>query len=714
CSQQEVCIQDGLFGQCQESAGRDGPYFQVTALVLQRLQDVLRRLMAQGLSWQDDLTQYVISQEMERIPRLRPQDPGGAKDRFSQVRPAPRRPPFSVPEPALGQHPAPDRAQLPPALLQQYLELLLPSKPELGYEAALLPSYPYYKVSPPSRSPQSPALLGRASASRALFRASPLPSYRGQLGLDGGQLFQDLGALYLAQGKPGRTGTRAQQDQDFRATKPPRDYGDGYQEAKPVSSPPADPALQRLAAVLASYGLGPQDLSRQQLSEPKGAWDSGTVPAAGGDVSLLRQVTEGEMQHGDEPEPPPSSTPTAGPKQGEVTSPAGGQAGGTADSPVPAAAQDPAGPGGVLRPEGQQVLVKKNPQVAAAAAAARGGDGEQPEAMRVAEEYGYILTDQKPPLALGAPLSLRHGSNLIGGEGGCQGSAPSIPFGGSVVGPALTFRIRQNHQNLSLADVANRAALVKPQLEAELGVKIVQTGVGQVSPPREPLQWHRGLRGWQGGSLSSRPECPPTPHAGAALAPGACWELRARPSPLGKGLPGVQPLLPLQIDHDPRMPAYIATQGPLSHTIADFWQVRRCRVPGVRVRESESMHSVNLVSEHIWCEDFLVRSFYLKNVQSQETRTLTQFHFLSWPAEGIPATTRPLLDFRSSPCREGQSKGQPWGWGGRGRQGLGQILVTLVLWPSQGLGDGIGGGGGSKAWQWGDPEAAPPGEKTLG
>lgn len=55
---------------------------------------------------------------------------------------------------------------------------------------------------------------------------------------------------------------------------------------------------------------------------------------------------------------------------------------------------------------------------------------------------------------------------------------------------------------------------------------------------------------------------------------------------------------------------------------------------------------VNLVSEHIWCEDFLVRSFYLKNVQTLETRTLTQFHFLSWPAEGTPASTRPLLDFR--------------------------------------------------------------------
>lgn len=31
------------------------------------------------------------------------------------------------------------------------------------------------------------------------------------------------------------------------------------------------------------------------------------------------------------------------------------------------------------------------------------------------------------------------------------------PFPGSVVGPALTFRIRQNPQNLSLADVASQA-----------------------------------------------------------------------------------------------------------------------------------------------------------------------------------------------------------------------------------------------------------------
>ncbi|KAK7808159.1 hypothetical protein U0070_024848 [Myodes glareolus] len=58
------------------------------------------------------------------------------------------------------------------------------------------------------------------------------------------------------------------------------------------------------------------------------------------------------------------------------------------------------------------------------------------------------------------------------------------------------------------------------------------------------------------------------------------------------------------------------------------------------------VYEVNLVSEHIWCQDFLVRSFYLKNLQTNETRTVTQFHFLSWYDQGVPSSTRSLLDFR--------------------------------------------------------------------
>ncbi|XP_069838659.1 receptor-type tyrosine-protein phosphatase-like N isoform X2 [Dendropsophus ebraccatus] len=156
------------------------------------------------------------------------------------------------------------------------------------------------------------------------------------------------------------------------------------------------------------------------------------------------------------------------------------------------------------------------------------------------------------------------------------------------------------------------------------------------------------------------------------------------------------------IEHDPRMPAYIATQGPLSHTIADFWQMvweNGCTVivmlsplveDGVKQcdrywpDEGSSLYhiyEVNLVSEHIWCEDFLVRSFYLKNVQTQETRTLTQFHFLSWPAEGIPSSTRPLLDFRRKVNKSFRGRSCPiivHCSDGAGRTGT-YILVDMVL-----------------------------------
>ena len=57
---------------------------------------------------------------------------------------------------------------------------------------------------------------------------------------------------------------------------------------------------------------------------------------------------------------------------------------------------------------------------------------------------------------------------------------------------------------------------------------------------------------------------------------------------------------------------------------------------------------VHLVSEHVWCEDYLVRSLYLKNSQTGETRTVTQFHFLSWPDGNIPTSTKAILEFRRS------------------------------------------------------------------
>ncbi|XP_074123408.1 receptor-type tyrosine-protein phosphatase N2 isoform X3 [Sminthopsis crassicaudata] len=132
------------------------------------------------------------------------------------------------------------------------------------------------------------------------------------------------------------------------------------------------------------------------------------------------------------------------------------------------------------------------------------------------------------------------------------------------------------------------------------------------------------------------------------------------------------------MDHDPRNPAYIATQGPLPATVADFWQMvweNGCVVIVMLTPLTENgvkqcyhywpdegsnlyhIYEVNLVSEHIWCEDFLVRSFYLKNLQTNETRTVTQFHFLSWYDQGVPSSTRSLLDFRRkvNKCYRGRS-----------------------------------------------------------
>uniref|UniRef100_A0A8D3BNY1 Protein tyrosine phosphatase receptor type N2 n=1 Tax=Scophthalmus maximus TaxID=52904 RepID=A0A8D3BNY1_SCOMX len=132
------------------------------------------------------------------------------------------------------------------------------------------------------------------------------------------------------------------------------------------------------------------------------------------------------------------------------------------------------------------------------------------------------------------------------------------------------------------------------------------------------------------------------------------------------------------MDHDPRNPTYIASQGPLPSTVADFWQMvweSGCVVVVMLTPLSENgvrqchhywpdegsdvyhIYEVNLVSEHIWCEDFLVRSFYLKNLQTNETRTVTQFHFLSWMDRGIPNSARTLLDFRRkvNKCYRGRS-----------------------------------------------------------
>lgn len=55
---------------------------------------------------------------------------------------------------------------------------------------------------------------------------------------------------------------------------------------------------------------------------------------------------------------------------------------------------------------------------------------------------------------------------------------------------------------------------------------------------------------------------------------------------------------------------------------------------------------VQLVSEHVSSSDYLVRNMYLINRNTGETRTITQFHYLAWPKNGVPENVKSLLQFR--------------------------------------------------------------------
>ncbi|XP_052049486.1 receptor-type tyrosine-protein phosphatase-like N [Apodemus sylvaticus] len=857
CSHLEVCIQDGLFGQCQAGVGQARPLLQVTSPVLQRLQGVLRQLMSQGLSWHDDLTQHVISQEMERIPRLRPPElhprdrsglvprrPGPAGELLSQGHPTSSSPAAQglprLPGGGNGAGAAPPLSSLQAELLPPLLEHLLmppqPPHPALTYEPALLQPYLFHQFGSRdgSRASESssgvvgvghlPKAEGSAlfsrSVSKAILGTHSGHSFGDLTGPSPAQLFQDPGLLYMAQDLPVPGRARAPRLPEEGGSSRAEDSSEGREEealgARGEKSPPqaaqADVSLQRLAADLAGFGVELRQLTPEQLSTlltllqllPKGTGRNpgGAANVGGADVkkTIEEQVQRGDRADARPPTPLLPGHPTASPPSSEVQQVL------SPGFPEPSHTSSPLGTSSVLL-EKKSLLGQSQPTVVG-----------QPSARPSAEEYGYIVTDQKP-------LSLVAGVKLLEilAEHIHMSSGSFINI--SVVGPAVTFRIRHNEQNLSLADVTQQAGLVKSELEAQTGLQILQTGVGQreeaaavlprqahgVSPMRSVLLTLVALAGVAGllvalavalcmrhhsrqrdkerlaalgpegahgdttfeyqdlcrqhmatKSLFNRAEGQPEPSRVSSVSsqfsdaaqaspsshsstPSWCeepaqanmdistghmilaymedhlrnrdrlakeWQalcayqaepntcataqeegnvkknrhldflpydharikLKVESSPSRSDYINASPI----IEHDPRMPAYIATQGPLSHTIADFWQMvweSGCTVivmltplveDGVKQcdrywpDEGSSLYhvyEVNLVSEHIWCEDFLVRSFYLKNVQTQETRTLTQFHFLSWPAEGTPASTRPLLDFRRkvNKCYRGRS-----------------------------------------------------------
>ncbi|KAJ8003973.1 hypothetical protein DPEC_G00153970 [Dallia pectoralis] len=850
CPRDEPCSDDGLFGQCRQPQ-QEWVQYEVSVPVLHKLQEVLKELMMQGLSWQDDITQYIIGKELSRVPLTRPlsrrHDNPSSLSAETVQRGLPFKTQFSPSYKTKG-----EGDNLNPDQTQQYLDYMIMDPPQSSQSLHMQTLDPYsYRQQygyPDNEERSLNSLEGGGfprPPSHSVGKGSR-PQDRDR------QVLQDLVSLYLsvpAQPASPNRGAAAPLSaspffQDF-----PLDFAEDYISQQDVEVRKQheqtekknlkyygslagfdDDSLKKLSQLLDHYGIDMKDLTPQQLENLPAAlkqlqMDStavgtNTAERYRNSASSRKKVTEGAMTHTVEkpaiPLPAESPLPQVSPEK-----------------PPSAGATPPAeGARGKEPKPTSRVKIEK-----------QGKKGPAEGAAQVKEEYGYIVTNQ-------SPLSLSDGVHLLQ----LLAERIHLSIGSfiniSAVGPALTFRVRPNSQNLSADGVAEKAVAEKNFLESETDLKILQTGVGRYSRKvnadvwradglgapqatriRDGSRWvfitmvgmacvggilvatmaiaclrrhanrlasvklglgpeggsvtHQeyqdlcrqhmaskgtgslgasasggatvgsgaGGGGAGGGTDTSRvssvssqfsdaPQPSPSSHSST---PSWCeepaqsnmdistghmilaymedhlknkdrllkeWEAlcsyQAEPSTVSvaqsecnlkknrcpDSVPYDHSRVKMKaeinpsrtdyinastiIEHDPRMPAYIATQGPLSHTIPDFWQMvweNGCTVIVMMtalVEDGEKqcdrywpdegsslyhIYEVNLVSEHIWCNDFLVRSFYLKNVQTQETRTLTQFHFLSWPAQGIPSSTRTLLDFRRkvNKCYRGRS-----------------------------------------------------------
>jgi len=77
----------------------------------------------------------------------------------------------------------------------------------------------------------------------------------------------------------------------------------------------------------------------------------------------------------------------------------------------------------------------------------------------------------------------------------------------------------------------------------------------------------------------------------------------------------------------------------------------------------------------------VVRSFFLKNIRTGGSRTITQYHYLTWSDHSLPDSSQSLLDFRRRVNRSYKGHSSPvvvHCSDGAGRTGT-YCLIDLVL-----------------------------------